>query len=101
MEGGYDIEQASNGEEALAKYKAFMPDLVIMDIEMPVMDGYDSSSRIKSFDPDAKILMLTGNPGDTRADKTIKEGIALTILNKPIRLKELNHTIMENLPTLS
>ena len=101
MRGGYDIEQASNGREAVEKYKTFMPDLVIMDIEMPVMDGYDSSSRIKSFDPSAKILMLTGNPHDDRAHKIIKEGIALTILNKPVRLSELNRTIMENFSTLS
>ena len=97
MVGDYSVERAFNGQEALDKYKTFMPDIVVMDVEMPVMDGYESSSKIKSFDPDARILMLTGNPGDSRARKTIEEGIALTLLQKPVRLMDLNRTIFENL----
>lgn len=95
--GGYSVERAFNGQEALHKYKVFMPDIVVMDVEMPVMDGYESSSRIKSFDPEARILVLTGNPGDSRARRTIDEGIALTLLQKPIRLVDLNRTISEYL----
>ena len=98
LEGDYKVERACNGQEAFEKYKVFLPDLVVMDIEMPVMDGYESSSKIKSFDPGARILMLTGNPADSRARKTVKEGIALTILQKPVRLTDLNRTIRENLP---
>ena len=65
---------------------------------MPVMDGYESSFRIKSFDPKAKILVLTGNPGDSRASKIVKDAFALTVLEKPIRLKNLSQMIRENLP---
>ncbi|MFC1869628.1 response regulator [Thermodesulfobacteriota bacterium] len=95
--GDYTVERASDGREALEKYKTFSPDIVVMDVEMPIMDGYESSSRIKSFDPAARILMLTGNPGDSRARRTIEEGIALTLLPKPVRLMDLNQTIRENL----
>jgi len=98
MEGEFDVMQACNGKEALEKYKQYLPDLVVMDIEMPVMDGYESSSRIKSFDPNAKILVLTGNPTDVRVRKTVLEGIALTVLEKPVRLRDLNNTILKNLP---
>ncbi len=98
MKGDYNVETAFNGQEALDKYKAFLPDIVVMDVEMPVMDGYESSSKIKSFDPEARILVLTGNPGDSRARRTIEEGIALTLLKKPIRLIDLNRTISEHLP---
>lgn len=98
IEGNFDVMYACNGKEALEKYKQYLPDLVVMDIEMPVMDGYESSFKIKSFDPNAKILVLTGNPGDVRARKTINEGIALTILQKPVRLRDLNNTILKNLP---
>ncbi len=97
MVGDYNVERAFNGQEALEKYKTFLPDIVVMDVEMPVMDGYESSSKIKSFDPEARILMLTGNPGDHRARKTIEEGIALSLLQKPVKLMDLNRTISENL----
>lgn len=97
MVGHYDVEKASNGEEGFEKYKSFLPDIVLMDIEMPVMDGYESSRQIKSFDPNAKILVLTGNPSDSRAKKSLKEGIALTLLEKPVRLGFLNQIIRENL----
>ena len=96
MVGDYSVERAFNGQEALEKYKSFQPDIVLMDVEMPVMDGYESSSKIKSFDPDARILMLTGNPGDLRARRTIEEGIALSLLQKPVKLMDLNRTISEN-----
>jgi len=97
MMGDYYVERASNGQEAFEKYKSFLPDIVVMDLEMPVMDGYESSSRIKSFDPAARILVLTGNPGHSKASKIIKEGIALTLLKKPVKIMDLNRTINESL----
>jgi CheY-like chemotaxis protein len=97
MVGYSRVEKAFNGQEAVEKYKTFQPDLVFMDIEMPVMDGYESSSRIKSFDPDAKILVVTGNPGDSRAQKTMSEGFALTLLQKPLLLDRMKRVIKESL----
>ena len=64
---------------------------------MPIMDGYESSSRIKSFDPKAKILVVTGNPQHPSAKRTLDEGIALSVLQKPIRLGDLSRIIQENL----
>ncbi|MBW2026149.1 MAG: response regulator [Deltaproteobacteria bacterium] len=97
MEGTYVVDQAFNGAEGVEKYKKFIPDLVIMDINMPIMDGYESSLQIKAFDPSARILVLTGNASDSRAKKTIQEGIALTLLQKPLRLEELSRIIRDNL----
>ena len=97
MEGYSHVERAENGLEAFEKYKTFLPDLVFMDMEMPVMDGYESSTRIKSFDPDAKILLLTGSPGDSRAQKTLHEGIALTLLKKPLAISDLRQIINDSL----
>ena len=99
ISGDYIIETAFNGQEAIDKYQQFLPDLVVMDIDMPVMDGYESSSKIKSIDPDARILVLTGNPSDSRARKSIDQGIALTLLKKPLKLMDLNQTISDNLPS--
>lgn len=98
MEGYSRVERAFNGLEGLEKYKVFSPDLVIMDIHMPVMDGYESSSKIKSYDPKARILVLTGNARDSRARRTVEEGLAATLLQKPVGLKRLRTVIRENLP---
>lgn len=98
IEGPYRVDKASNGLEGVEKYKEFSPDLVIMDMNMPVMNGYDSSREIKSYDQDARILVLTGNPSDVRAKKTIKEGFALALLEKPLRMHDLAHIVSRNLP---
>ena len=101
MAGCPNVQCAANGREGLEKYKSFHPDLVLMDINMPVMDGYESSCHIKSFDPNAKILVITGNPGDSRAQRTIQEGIALTLLQKPVKLDDLRRIVDDNLPAYS
>ncbi|MBT3259085.1 MAG: response regulator [Deltaproteobacteria bacterium] len=101
MEGYDKVDRASNGLEGLEKYKVLSPDLVLMDIEMPVMDGYQSSCEIKAFDPEAKILVLTGNPDDTRAQKVLKEDMAFALLKKPYSLRDLGLMIHENLPSCS
>ena len=97
-EGSYEVDHAFNGREGVEKYKRFLPDLVIMDLNMPVMDGYESSLEIKSFDPSARILVLTANASDRRAKMTLERGLALTLLQKPLRLKELSKIIRDSLP---
>ncbi len=98
IEGTYVVDRAFDGLEGLRKYKEFSPDLVIMDINMPVMNGYDSSRQIKAYDQDARILVLTGNVSDSRAQKTLREGFALALLEKPMKLPELSRIVSENLP---
>jgi two-component system, chemotaxis family, chemotaxis protein CheY len=101
MEGPYRVHRAFNGLEGVEKYKEFSPDLVIMDMNMPVMNGYDSSRSIKLYDQDARILVLTGNPSDINAKKTIKEGFALALLEKPLRIHDLTRIVNRNLPAPS
>lgn len=58
-EAGHDIIEASNGAEALDKYKKARPDGVLLDITMPKMDGIVTLREIKRFDPDAQVAMVT------------------------------------------
>ncbi len=98
MEGFDTVDSASNGLAGLEKYKEMRPDLVIMDIEMPIMNGYESSQKIKEIDPDANILVLTGTPDNIYAKKTIEEGYASILLKKPITWRNLRQTIESYLP---
>ncbi|MEW5928580.1 MAG: diguanylate cyclase [Gemmatimonadota bacterium] len=87
---GYQIETASNGEEALARVHANPPHLILCDVMMPVMDGYEVSRRVKSDDslPYIPIILVTAR--DSTADKV--EGLeagADDYLTKPINFPEL------------
>ncbi|MFP4037576.1 MAG: response regulator transcription factor, partial [Desulfobacteraceae bacterium] len=75
IQGFNQVERASEGREAVEKYRMFLPQVVIMDLAMPVMDGYQASLRIKSLDPSARIIILTGNPDDPRAGRILSEGL--------------------------
>src|SRR3989304_3774674 len=55
---GYEVITAENGVEAVEKYKEIAPTLVMMDIKMPKMDGYDAFFKIKQFDSKAKIILI-------------------------------------------
>jgi two-component system chemotaxis response regulator CheY len=79
-EAGHDVAEASNGQEALEQYQAIKPDLVFMDITMPVMDGLQAVKAIKELDPKAKIVMLSAMGQQTMVIEALKSGAADFIL---------------------
>ncbi len=100
LEAGFQlVERARNGLESIDMYKALRPDVVVMDMEMPVMNGYESSKGIKAADPGAKVLIVTGNPTNPFALKAISDGYALELLAKPFSLKKLLELISRHIQT--
>lgn len=58
-EHGYTVVEAENGREAVEKYQAHKPDVVLMDITMPELDGLGALAEIRKLDPNAKVAMVT------------------------------------------
>lgn len=71
---GYDVIQAENGARAVEMYKENKPDLVLMDITMPEMDGLTALKTIRGFDPSAKVIMLTALGQESVVLEAIKSG---------------------------
>jgi DNA-binding NarL/FixJ family response regulator len=53
------VGEAADGQEALRQVKALQLDVVVMDMEMPVMDGYEATRQIKAISPDCRVVALT------------------------------------------
>jgi two-component system chemotaxis response regulator CheY len=88
------VATAQNGNEAIAMYQEFQPDLVTMDITMPDMDGITAVSKIMAIDVDAKIIMVTSHGQEDMVIKSIQEGAVGYIL-KPITTEKLAQSIGE------
>lgn len=89
MIGGYKVLTASNGEEGLAVWKAQQPDVIVADIEMPVMDGYEMVRRIREQDEHVPILFTSGRV----SPKDVVKGYELGVNNyvkKPFLAEELH-----------
>lgn len=68
------VAEAVNGEEALEKYREVRPDLVLMDLSMPVMDGLSATRAILDEFPDARIVVLTTYIGDEDIHRALEAG---------------------------
>ena len=57
---GYEVLAAANGEEGLAMWREHRPDVILSDIEMPIMDGYEMVKRIREVDKETPIIFSSG-----------------------------------------
>ncbi|RLI82850.1 response regulator [Archaeoglobales archaeon] len=97
MLSDYTVIEADNGKTAVELYRIHKPDLVLMDIIMPVMDGVAATKEILKEDPSAVILAITAF-GTLRGKEMIEAG-AKELISKPITRKGLNEVVEKYLKT--
>ncbi len=84
---GFDAQTATSGEEALEKVNSSPPDVVLLDMLMPGMNGLEVLKRIKHDHPQVQVILLTGR-GSWDGIQGVREG-AYDCLMKPIQIEEL------------
>ncbi|MCB1571306.1 MAG: response regulator transcription factor [Dokdonella sp.] len=95
IEGQPDMQlvaEAINGEEAIDLFRAHLPDVTLMDLQMPKMNGIDAIRSIRADFPAARIVVLTTYHGDVQALRAFKAGASGYLLKSMLR-KELIETI--------
>jgi len=79
------IGEAGDGAEALDRFRALRPDVVVMDLQMPGTNGIDATLAIRAEAPSAKILVLTTFAGDTQAVRALRAGASGYLLKNSVR----------------
>ena len=88
------IAEASNGREAVDMFRQHRPDVTLMDLQMPLMNGIDATVEIKRIAPAARVLVLTTYSGDMQAARALEAGAAGYLLKGSLR-KELVQAIRD------
>ena len=90
------IAQASNGEEAIESFRRHRPDITLMDLQMPGLNGIETTIRILAEFPDARIIVLTTYSGDVQVLRALRAGARAYLLKGHDReLIETIHAVME------
>ena len=90
------VAEASNGEEAIQKFRVHRPDVTLMDLQMPGLNGIEAINRILSEFPDARIIVLTTYHGDAQVLRALRAGARGYILKGHVHreLLETIHVVM-------
>jgi len=97
-QSGYDVRVATNGEDALRAVEEFVPDLILLDVMMPRLSGYDVCQKVRENPAWArvKIIMLSAKGRDVEVNKGLAVG-ADAYVTKPFSTKDLIATVREML----
>jgi two-component system, chemotaxis family, chemotaxis protein CheY len=90
------VAEAADGLEAIEKFKSTRPDIVLLDLAMPKMDGLSAIREIKKVDENAKIILATASGNLNTINECIEAG-AVTYILKPFKIEDLSHAIKETL----
>ncbi|MFH1083800.1 MAG: response regulator, partial [Pseudomonadota bacterium] len=86
---GYEVFTAENGEEGLEVFERERPPIVVTDIKMPGMDGFEVLRRIKEIEPSTEVIIITGH-GDMDLAVKALDFNATDFINKPIQRSSLD-----------
>ncbi len=92
----YRLYHANNGIEAIELFKQYRPQLILMDIKMPKMDGYEATTQIRKFSTTIPIIAVTAYAFPEDKKRILNSGFN-DYLSKPIKFKELRRKIQETL----
>lgn len=87
-----EIHEAQNGLEALDLYKQILPKIVFLDLTMPVMDGFEALEKIKEFDNEAKVVIISADIQKLSIEKASQLG-AFNFIKKPIDLAKMEQIL--------
>ena len=93
-EGYTIVSEATNGEEGIEAYKKYRPDVITMDITMPVMNGVEAVKQIFQFDKDAKVIMVTAAGQEKKVIEALQVGVKNFIV-KPFKNEDIVHAVKE------
>ena len=95
---GLEVREASNGEEALSQFIDFSPQLIFMDVQMPVMDGIEATRRIRDIEDgkDVRIVGLTAHAMDFEKQEILEAGFD-EVIEKPFRHEDIFEALTRNL----
>lgn len=82
------VDEATDGEQAIEKYIASKPDVITLDITMPVMDGIEALKQIKMVDSDAKVIMVSASSQKDKLIEAVKYG-AEDFIAKPFEPSQI------------
>ena len=97
---GYEVLTAGNGAWALRKVKEERPHVILLDIQMPKMDGLEVLRQVKALDPTVSVIMVTGVNEEAIGRKAVELG-AFDYIVKPLDLPYLERTLWYKLTMMT
>lgn len=90
---GYTVETAASGQEALRQVQRELPDLVLLDIKMPGINGFELRQKLMEINKNINIVIISGYTDQQEVKEIITQGFVNYVLTKPFDLQELKRVV--------
>ncbi|MFH1664813.1 MAG: response regulator [Candidatus Omnitrophota bacterium] len=98
-ERSFDVFVAHNGEEALSLVETKSPDIILLDLKMPVMDGMKTLAEIRRTRPEAKVIVVTAVEDKKKCEEAKRYGV-VDYITKPLLLEQLERKVLATAETI-